>query len=337
MGVDIGGRHIVMVGITIPTRRHTVARITAVTVIIIQRLTMIPATGAYGWKQTAYGPYGSATRGAAYNPYTGTYARGASVSTPYGIEARHRHITRIPAPMLRPGKVRARMLSGVVPTCREETRALPWVITQQRMERWRAPLIRREEKWPLPARSGGTVRSVKLPAAICMPGTMAMCIRIRVMAGRSTIMEAGTLQVSLSLTGKGQKIASNGLEARVISSDRLQRVAMIERGSECEAAPSVQGEAVSIGLAVEVAPVIWTARLRTGRVATFLASVSKDFKGAALIVSVAAEDLAVIDLVAAVEDLVVIASVAVVDSAAVALGVLGGAVPDFAVADGDEN
>jgi hypothetical protein len=42
------------------------------------------ATGAYGWKQTAYGPYGSATRGAAYNPYTGTYARGASVSTPYG-------------------------------------------------------------------------------------------------------------------------------------------------------------------------------------------------------------------------------------------------------------
>src|SRR5438477_2445776 len=27
------------------------------------------ATGAYGWSQTAYGPYGSATRGAAYNPY----------------------------------------------------------------------------------------------------------------------------------------------------------------------------------------------------------------------------------------------------------------------------
>jgi hypothetical protein len=42
------------------------------------------ATGAYGWKQTAIGPYGSATRGAGYNPYTGTYARGASVSTPYG-------------------------------------------------------------------------------------------------------------------------------------------------------------------------------------------------------------------------------------------------------------
>ncbi len=43
-----------------------------------------PATGAYGWKQTVYGPYGSATRAAGYNPYTGTYARGASVTTPYG-------------------------------------------------------------------------------------------------------------------------------------------------------------------------------------------------------------------------------------------------------------
>jgi hypothetical protein len=43
-----------------------------------------PATGAYGWKQTVYGPYGSATRAAGYNPYTGTYDRGASVSTPYG-------------------------------------------------------------------------------------------------------------------------------------------------------------------------------------------------------------------------------------------------------------
>src|SRR5436190_5591768 len=41
-------------------------------------------SGAYGWKASAYGPYGSATAGAAYNPYTGTYARGASVSTPYG-------------------------------------------------------------------------------------------------------------------------------------------------------------------------------------------------------------------------------------------------------------
>ena len=41
-------------------------------------------TGAYGVSQTAYGPYGSATRSASYNPYTGTSTRSASVSTPYG-------------------------------------------------------------------------------------------------------------------------------------------------------------------------------------------------------------------------------------------------------------
>jgi len=46
-----------------------------------------PATGAYGVSQTAYGPYGSATRTASYNPYTGTYARTASASTAYGSAA----------------------------------------------------------------------------------------------------------------------------------------------------------------------------------------------------------------------------------------------------------
>src|SRR4029453_5737512 len=40
MGVAIGGRHIVMVASTIPTRGHTVAPITGATVIIIQLLTM---------------------------------------------------------------------------------------------------------------------------------------------------------------------------------------------------------------------------------------------------------------------------------------------------------
>ena len=45
------------------------------------------ATGAYGVSQTAYGPYGSASRTASYNPYTGTYARTASASTAYGSTA----------------------------------------------------------------------------------------------------------------------------------------------------------------------------------------------------------------------------------------------------------
>jgi hypothetical protein len=40
--------------------------------------------GVYGSSATAYGPYGAARAGTAYNPTTGTYARGGSVSTPYG-------------------------------------------------------------------------------------------------------------------------------------------------------------------------------------------------------------------------------------------------------------
>jgi hypothetical protein len=190
MGVAIGGHHIVTVVTTIPTRGHTVARITAATVIIIQRLTMTLLR--------------ELTDGNRLMARTDRQQEGpVTILTPalmrevlqfrhlMEVEAQHRHITRIPAPMLRPDRVRARTLSGVVPTCREETRALPWAITQQGMERWRAPLIRREEKWPLLAPSGGTVRLVKLPAVICTPGTMVMCTRIRVMAGRNTIMEPG--------------------------------------------------------------------------------------------------------------------------------------------------
>jgi len=40
--------------------------------------------GYYGSSATAYGPYGAARAGTAYNPSTGTYARGAQVATPYG-------------------------------------------------------------------------------------------------------------------------------------------------------------------------------------------------------------------------------------------------------------
>jgi hypothetical protein len=106
-----------------------------------------------------------------------------------------------------------------------------------------------------------------------------------------------------------------------------------------EAAPTVQAEAVSIGPAVEADSVIWTARLKTGRVVIFRASVSRAFRAAALIVSVAVVDSPVIASVAAVVDLadsVVIASVAAGDLEAVDLAALA----DLAVAGsgaGDEN
>jgi hypothetical protein len=42
--------------------------------------------GAYGSSATAYGPHGAARVGNAYNPNTGTYARGGAVATPYGTQ-----------------------------------------------------------------------------------------------------------------------------------------------------------------------------------------------------------------------------------------------------------
>src|SRR5215469_17066319 len=43
--------------------------------------------GVYGSSATAYGPYGAARAGQAYNPTTGAYARGGTVATPYGTRS----------------------------------------------------------------------------------------------------------------------------------------------------------------------------------------------------------------------------------------------------------
>jgi hypothetical protein len=192
MGVAIGGHRIVTAVTTIPTRGHTVVRITGATVIIIQRLTMILLRELTDGNRLLMGRMDRQQEGPVTILTQALMHEEPGFRHRMGVEAQHRHITRTPEPMLRPDRVPARTLSGVVPMCREETRALPWAITQRRMERWPAPLVRREEKWLLLARSGGTVPLVKLPAVICTLGTMAMCIRIRVMAGKSTIMEAGT-------------------------------------------------------------------------------------------------------------------------------------------------
>ena len=101
-----------------------------------------------------------------------------------------------------------------------------------------------------------------------------------------------------------------------------------------EAAPTLQGEAVSIVPALEVDPVIWTAKLRTGRVVNLRASGSRAFRAVALIALVAAEDLGVIDLGAAAVDLAATASAAAGDLGVVALVALAGAAAeDFAAAE----
>ena len=103
------------------------------------------------------------------------------------------------------------------------------------------------------------------------------------------------------------------------------------------AALTVQGQAPSIGLAVEAVWVIWTVKLKTGRAVILRASDSKAFKAAVLIALVAAEASAVIASVLMVDLGAVTASVAAVDSVAVALGALAAEEEgDFAAAEASE-
>ena len=192
MGVAIGGHHTATVGITIPIPRHTVALITGVTAIIIQRLTMTPQRELMGGSRLLMDRTARPLEGPVTIRTPEPTLEALRSRLLMGVEVRHRPTILTAAPMLRPGKVRVRRLSGAAPTCREETRALPWAITPPPMEQWQAPLIRREEKRPLLARSGGTPQSAKLPAAICMPGTMVTFTKTLVTVGRSTTTEAGT-------------------------------------------------------------------------------------------------------------------------------------------------
>jgi hypothetical protein len=95
----------------------------------------------------------------------------------------------------------------------------------------------------------------------------------------------------------------------------LARAVLTDRA---EAGPIDQVEETTIDPGAAL--VIWTARLRTGRVADNRANASRVFKAAALIDPVAAEDPAVIASVAvaalAAEDLADLAAAAVADSAA---------------------
>jgi hypothetical protein len=156
MGAAIGGHHIVMVAITIPTPRHTVVLTTGVMVIIIQRLIMtLLRARMVGNRQPM-----ALTDRQQEVPVT-ILIPGLTLAVPVfrhlmGAEAQRKPTIRIREPMLRPGRDRARTLSGEARMCRVETRVLPWAITPPPMEQLQAPRIRKEEKWPLPARSGGT-------------------------------------------------------------------------------------------------------------------------------------------------------------------------------------
>jgi hypothetical protein len=156
MVAAIGGRHTVMVAFTIRTPRRTVARITGVMVIITQRLTMILLRELTDGNRLLMGRT-DRRRAAPVTILTPALMREVlQFRRLMGAEAQRKRTIRTREPMLRPDRDRARTLSGEAPMSREETRVLPWAITRQPMEQWQVPLIRREEKLPLPARSGGT-------------------------------------------------------------------------------------------------------------------------------------------------------------------------------------
>jgi hypothetical protein len=156
MGAAIGGRHTVMVAITTPTRRRTVALTTGGMVIIIQRLTMtLPREPMAGNRQPT--ALTDRQRAAPVTILTPALTLAVPVSRRLmGAEAQRKPTIRTPAPMLRRDRVRARTLSGEAPMSREETRVPPWATTRPPMEQWQAQRIRRDEKWPLLARNGGT-------------------------------------------------------------------------------------------------------------------------------------------------------------------------------------
>ena len=94
-------------------------------------------------------------------------------------------------------------------------------------------------------------------------------------------MEAGTLQINLSRTGKAQKIASNGQRTRVISNGHPRRAAPID---PVRAAITGPVKAVLTDQILIRKGKIWTVRPRTGHVVIFQASAPKASRAAASIV-----------------------------------------------------
>ncbi len=298
---------------------------------LIQRLTMITTRELTVGKQTAYGPYGSATSGAAYNPYTGTYARGASVSTPYG--------SRSAAQAYNPYTgTYAQTRQGSSPNAQ-----------------WGSSYVSRGNQSATMGHystANGTVAGAadsqggKVAASSTKWGNSA------VGKTASGNMYAGHDGNVYKNTGNGWQKYDNGSwnsvnkpqpnwqgaesnQQRTGSESYQQRssAASSEDRAAAGAAPTVQGEAVWMGPAVEAALVIWTARLRTGHVVIFRASASRAFRAAALIAPVAVVDLAAVTRLAAVVDSAVIGSAVEEDSVVAALA-------DSAAADSgvdDEN
>src|SRR4029453_2901191 len=191
MEVAIGGRHTVVGASTIRTRRRTAALTGGMVIILTRRLTTITTRELTAGKPVLTVRTARPLPGLVTIHTPGRTLEALRSRHLMGAEAQHRPIIRTPGPMPKPGKVPVRTLNGAARMFRGETKAPQWAIIRPRMERGRARRLRREERRPLPARSGETQQSARLPAATCMLDMRATSIRTPGTGGRNTTTEGG--------------------------------------------------------------------------------------------------------------------------------------------------
>ena len=193
MAAAIGGRRTATGVSIIHGPRPTVALTGAMVIILMRRLTMITTREPTAGKRVLTVLTDRRRPGLVTIPTPAPTREVVQSQHPMAAEVQHRPITRTQERTRKRDKVRVRMLNGAAPMCREETKALPWVIIRPLMERWQARRLRRAERRPPLARSGEIAQLAKLPAATCTPDTMVTFTKIPGAAGRSTTTEAGIL------------------------------------------------------------------------------------------------------------------------------------------------
>ena len=135
MGAATGGRHTVVGASTIPTLPRTVALTGAMVIILMRRLTMITTRELMAGNKQPMVLTNRQQEVPATIPTLALMPEALQSRPLTVLGVQRRRTIRTPEPMLRPDKVRVRMRNGAAPTCRVETKALPWAITRPRTER----------------------------------------------------------------------------------------------------------------------------------------------------------------------------------------------------------
>jgi hypothetical protein len=134
MGVDIGGRHIVVGDFIIPTLRRTVALTGAMVIILMRRLTMITIREHMAGRRVRMARTGRPLPVPVTIPTRARTPEAVRSQHPMAAEVQRRRTTRTRERTRRRDKVRVRMLNGAARMSLAETRALPWGIIRLLME-----------------------------------------------------------------------------------------------------------------------------------------------------------------------------------------------------------